>query len=559
MPHNKHSTKRLKILGRMLLAVLAMAVIPGGLQAQQVSEIEVAVPDSSHSELLENQNSGQLDQIRRSVKPFGHSLFTGGFGHSENNGLNADYLVSTGDRISIRIWGATSFESVQVVDTQGNIFIPDVGPVSLGGVPNRSVNSTVKSAIAKVYTNDVEVYTNLLTAQSAGVYVTGFVQRPGKYAGVPSSSVLDFIDKAGGIDADSGSFRHIEILRKSKIIATVDLYEFIQAGQIPEIVFKEGDTIVVRPLMNTVYAQGEVVKPFRFEFSEQGILGRDIVALSGPRAGVTHAAISQVSNGQSVFEYVTLDEFSQMNIGDGDVVSFKSDLREKNITINIGGSFNGPSAITVSRTATLRQVLDLIEVDASLSAYESIFIKRKSIAERQKISIKESLRRLESEFLTASSSTDGESKIRAQEAQLISDFVNKGSLAEPQGTLVVVQKNGVADIILQNDDTIFIPRKSPSVLITGEVRLPRAFLWQSGQTSQDYIAQAGGFSNNANRESVLLVKQDGRVIDTKSANVEAGDELLILPKAPTKNIQLATSISDILFQIAVATRVALNL
>lgn len=539
--------------------LVCFAIAPGLLMAQQISEIAVPVPDNSYSELLEKQDSGQLDKIRGSVKPFGHSLFNGGFGHSENNGLNADYLVSTGDRISVRIWGATAFESVQIVDTQGNIFIPDVGPVNLGGVPNRAVNSTVKAAIAKVYTNDVEVYTNLLTAQTASVYVTGFVQKPGKYAGVPSSSVLDFIDRAGGIDADSGSFRNIEILRRSKKIATIDLYAFIQAGQIPDIVFKEGDAIVVKPLMKTVYAQGEVSKPFRFEFSEQGITGRDIITLASPRPGVTHAAISHINNGQSVFEYVTLDDFSRMNIGNGDVVSFKSDLNEKNITVNIGGSFNGPSAITVSRRATLRQVLDLVEVDASLSAYESIFIKRKSIAERQKVSIEESLQRLESEFLTASSSTDGESRIRAQEAQLISDFVRKVSRVEPQGTLVVVQKNGVADIVLQNDDTIFIPRKSPSVLITGEVRLPRAFLWQSDQSAQEYIAQAGGFSNNANRQSVLLVKQDGRVIDTKSANIEAGDELLVLPRAPTKNLQLATSITDILYKIAVATKVALSL
>lgn len=541
------------------LASMTLLCIAGAVSSQQITDVAVPVPDSAATTLLEKQDMGQLDKIRQSAQPFGYSLFSGGFGHSENNGLNADYLVSTGDRISVRIWGATAFESVQVVDTQGNIFIPDVGPVNLGGVPNKAVNSTVKSAISQVYTNDVEVYTNLLTAQTASVYVTGYVKKPGKYAGVPSSSVLDFIDKAGGIDIDSGSFRNIEILRKSKLIGTVDLYEFIQAGRIPDIVFKDGDAIVVKPLMKTVVAQGDVAKPFRFEFADNQIPGSEIIRLSGPRAGVTHAAISHIENGESVFEYVTVEKFGQMRIGDGDVVSFRSDLNEKNITINIDGTFNGPSAITVSRNATLRQVLDLIEVDPSLSAYQSIYLRRKSIAARQKISIEESLQRLESEYLTASSSTDGESRIRAQEAQLISDFVKKVSRIEPQGTLVVVQDEEIADIILQNDDTIYIPRKSPSVLITGEVRLPRAFLWQAGNSAQDYISQAGGFSNNANRQSVLLVKQDGRVIDTQNAAIESGDELLILPKAPTKNLQLATSITDILYKIAVATKVALSL
>ena len=188
-----------------------------------------------------------------------------------------------------------------------------------------------------------------------------------------------------------------------------------------------------------------------------------------------------------------------------------------------------------------------------------VYLRRKTIAARQKNAIEESLQRLESEFLTASSSTDGEARIRAQEAQLISDFVEKVARVEPQGTLVVVQNEEIADIILQNDDTIYIPRRSPSVLITGEVRLPRAFLWEAGNSALDYVSQAGGFSNNANQDSVLLVKQDGRVVDTKSASIESGDELLILPKAPTKNLQLATSITDILYKIALATRVAVAL
>ena len=551
----KHMVSRL--FGAMLCIVLSG--ISSYAMSQQITDVAVPVPDTNTTTLLEKQDVGQLERIRRSTLPFGHSLFSGGFGHSENNGLNADYLVSTGDRISVRIWGATAFESVQVVDTQGNIFIPDVGPVKLGGVPNKAVNSTVKSAIANVYTNDVEVYTNLLTAQTASVYVTGYVKRPGRYAGVPTSSVLDFIDKAGGIDIESGSFRYIEILRKSKIISTVDLYPFIQAGQIPDVVFKDGDAIVIKPLKKTVIAQGDVAKPFRFEFTMNQIQGSELIALSGPRAGVTHAAISHIENGESIFEYVSLSEFSQMTIGDGDVVSFRSDLNEKNITINIDGTFNGPSAITVSRNATLRQVLDLIEVDPSLSAYQSISLRRKTIAARQKNAIEESLQRLESEFLTASSSTDGEARIRAQEAQLISDFVEKVARVEPQGTLVVVQNEEIADIILQNDDTIYIPRRSPSVLITGEVRLPRAFLWEAGNSALDYVSQAGGFSNNANQDSVLLVKQDGRVVDTKSASIESGDELLILPKAPTKNLQLATSITDILYKIALATRVAVAL
>lgn len=538
----------------LLTAVLTISVA----SAQTTVETNGVVVDAQSS-IFDRQEAQQLDLLRNETKPFGHTLFGGGFAASETLGLNADYVVGVGDKVAIRIWGATAYEKVQTVDSQGNIFIPDVGPVKLGGVTNSRVNATVKAAIARVYTNDVEVYTNLLTAQSASIYVTGYVHKPGKYAGMPTSSVLNFIDRAGGIDAASGSFRRVEIIRNSKPIAVVDLYEFIREGVIPDVVLKEGDAIVVKPLMHTVYVGGDAAKPNRFEFTTDTITGQDVMDLSSPASGVTHAAISQVRNGESVFEYLPISQFKGRLIGDGDVVSFRSDVNEKNISINIDGTFNGASAITVNRRATLRQVLDLIEVDPQLSAYERIFIKRKSIASRQKDAIQNSLKRLESEYFTAPSSTDAESRIRVQEAELIAAFVKKVSLVEPQGTLVVVSKNGIADIVLENDDTIFIPRRSPSILVSGEVRLPRAFLWEDGKSVRDYISRAGGFSNNANASNILLVKQDGRVVDAGSTRVEPGDELLVLPKAPTKNLQLAASITDILYKIAVATRVALSI
>ena len=70
---------------------------------------------------------------------------------------------------------------------------------------------------------------------------------------------------------------------------------------------------------------------------------------------------------------------------------------------------------------------------------------------------------------------------------------------------------------------------------------------------------AGGYSNNANRKLVLIVKQDGRIIDANRTSVDAGDELLVLPKAPTKNLQLAATITDILYKIAIATSVAFSI
>ena len=295
----------------MVGIAVSLLVAPGQLMAQIVSQPDSTQP-SSRSQVLEQQQPSQVDTIRRSAQPFGHSLFSGGFGSDESSGVNADYIVDVGDRIAIRIWGAAAFDSVQTVDTQGNVFIPEVGPVKLSGVANKFVNSTVKKAVSRVYTNDVEVYTNLLTAQMISVYVTGYVSKPGKYSGLSNGSLLNLIDQAGGINPSSGSFRDIEVVRNGKTVATVDLYEFIQFGRLPQLTLKEADAVVVKPLLNTIVVQGEVAKPFRFEFSNPSISGSQIVDLATPNPGATHVAISRIENGETRSEYVSLEVFKDI-------------------------------------------------------------------------------------------------------------------------------------------------------------------------------------------------------------------------------------------------------
>ena len=59
--------------------------------------------------------------------------------------------------------------------------------------------------------------------QPVSVYVTGFVEHPGLYAGNPSDSILNFLDQAGGIDESLGSYRTVEVLRNERRIANIDL------------------------------------------------------------------------------------------------------------------------------------------------------------------------------------------------------------------------------------------------------------------------------------------------------------------------------------------------
>ena len=86
---------------------------------------------------------------------------------------------------------------------------------------------------------------------SSGVLVTGAVPRPGRYAGIPSDSALVFLDQAGGIDARTGSYRHVQLLRGGQVVAELDLYDFLLRGTLPTQV-KIGPPEKIRDLVMTM-------------------------------------------------------------------------------------------------------------------------------------------------------------------------------------------------------------------------------------------------------------------------------------------------------------------
>ena len=208
--------------------------------------------------------------------PYGANLFAGGYETERVDGLNDNYLIASGDKINIWIWGAVTYSNVATVDRQGNIFIPNIGPINVLDVPASNINNLVQSKIKQTYTNNVEVYVNLLTATPVSVYLSGAIIRPGQYAGMASDSVLYYLKRAGGIDSDRGSYRSIQIIRNNKVLQEVDLYTFIQTGRLPSITFKDKDVILVKPQKSAVNVAGGVKNPFRFELKNIQTKGSEL-------------------------------------------------------------------------------------------------------------------------------------------------------------------------------------------------------------------------------------------------------------------------------------------
>ncbi|EAI7855527.1 polysaccharide export protein, partial [Campylobacter jejuni] len=275
---------------------------------------------SSNYDIANKENN--LTKIHQ-ILVFGAHLFNGNFKNYNQRVYNPDYKIAVGDQISLKIWGAVEFSQVLVVDSQGNIFIPKVGAVNLLGVKNSALVSVIKARVNKIYKSNVFVYADMNAYQNVSVFVTGNVNAPGLYQGLSSDSVIQYLDKAGGINLEYGSFRDIQILRNNSVIKNIDLYDFLLKGQMDLFPFRSGDVILVGNVQNYAFVNGDVQRPFRFELSNDIKTLADLARVSGAKPIVTNAIVKSYGEDHKldVSAYNKM-QFSKVLLRTGDEVEF---------------------------------------------------------------------------------------------------------------------------------------------------------------------------------------------------------------------------------------------
>ena len=547
---------------KFLLFFLLFTLQPGPVMAQVVVPSSDVADTTTEREAPKSIEETTLDKTESGLLPFGSNLFKGtSFTAEREDGLNPDYIIQPGDRITMRIWGATSINDVAVVDAQGNIFIPEVGPIRIAGVRNGELNERISLALKRVFTHNINVYTNLQGTTPVLVFVTGFVNKPGSYAGVASDSLLYFLERAGGIDLKRGSYRQIQIFREGKVIDTADLYDFLLKGTLPRPQFADGDTIVVGKRGDSISAEGAVRNSYSFEIPREGMKGEKLINFARPWANATYATVLGTRNSEPFSMYVTLDDLAKFDLYDGDLVVFEVDQVHDNILIRIEGSHIGQSRFSVPRDTHLKDILDYIKVDPELADVNSILLKRENLKIRQKQAINESLNRLETAVLGRTAVTNEGAQIQLAEAQLISDFVKRARKVDPQGILVVAKDGDISNVLLQPDDIISIPEKTNIIQVSGEVMVPQALVYEPGASLNDYLKRVGGYTVHADKGKHMILRRNGEVIPvfgSTRVKIKPGDEIVALPKIPSKSIDVIRMMTDTMFKIASSAAIFLR-
>lgn len=499
---------------------------------------------------------------------FGAQLFTGAFANAGATPFNPDYLIATGDTVQVRLWGAFSFDAPLTVDPQGNIFLPHVGPVQVRGIRNADLQTRVEAAVRRTFRTNVNSYASLAAAQPVRVFVSGNVSRPGLYSGTSMDSLLHYLDQAGGIDPERGSFLDVQVKRGQQTRASFNLYEFLTHGHMPLLQLADGDVIFVPQRQHTVRVGGLAENAKRFEFHTfahgPATTLAQVAALAKPLPQATHVRVVRNTGTIRNTEYYTIGEAASIGLMDGDEVEFTADKKPGTITVRVEGEHTSPQEYVLPYGTRLGGLLTGIQLTPDAEA-QSVQLFRKSVQQRQKEMLDTSLRSLEAALLTARSGSSDEARLRKDEADLTLQWVERARNVQPLGQVVIAQSEHRNDLLLENGDVLRIPRKDGLVLVSGEVLFPSAVAHEARLSLPDYIGRAGGYTQNADNSRVVIARRDGSFDQADATDlpgqlaVRPGDQVLVLPKVDDKQRQFWKDMTQIIYQIAVSAKIVFGI
>ncbi len=196
-----------------------------------------------------------------------------------------EYVVGPGDELRIRVWGQVSFQSNVRVDRSGEIFLPQVGPVHVAGIPFSALEEHLRSAVGRVYHN-FNLTADVGQIRAIQVYVSGQARRPGLYTVSSLSTLVDAFFASGGPSLQ-GSIRDIQLRRGSELITDFDLYELLVNGdKSKDVKLESGDVIFIPPAGPQVAITGSVRNPAIYELRA----GESLANLLTDAGGVTSVA-----------------------------------------------------------------------------------------------------------------------------------------------------------------------------------------------------------------------------------------------------------------------------
>ena len=300
----------------------------------------------------------ELEARKRGLSPFGYKLFeTASFQPDTLYGpVSPDYLVGPGDEVIVNVWGQVEFSYTTVVNRDGFINIPKVGLISVNGLTLKKLQDKIVDYLSRAYSGISRDPTKATTFVDVSlgklkpirVFVIGEVKSPGTYLLSAASTALNALYRAGG-PLPSGSLRQIRVIRRGKVIATLDLYDYLLKGRIKDVKLQTDDTILVPPIGRRVWLAGRVHRPAVYELKPgEGL--KELLEIAGGPEPDAYLGKVQIDRIVKHKERKVIDvDFAEalasgkkVELFDGDVVLISSVLDRRENVVKASGFVKRP-------------------------------------------------------------------------------------------------------------------------------------------------------------------------------------------------------------------------
>ena len=236
-----------------------------------VSERKMPGEQGDKSVFERVRNIGKYQEISTALKPFGYDFFQESavkvVTDRKDIPVPADYTIGPGDEVKILLWGRVNANYSLVVDRNGNITIPQVGPIPVAGLTFEQMSKHLIKQSEQFVGANIDVTMGAL--KSMQIFVLGDVKRPGAYTIGSFATITDALLIAGG-PAGIGTMRNIQLRRKDKVITTFDLYDLLLKGdKSNDTILQAGDVVFVPVAGPIVGIAGNVKRPAIYELKEK--------------------------------------------------------------------------------------------------------------------------------------------------------------------------------------------------------------------------------------------------------------------------------------------------
>ena len=338
---------------------------------------------------------GEYQDVLTDLKPFGYDFFHGTevkvLTERQDIPVPLDYMIGPGDEVNILLWGRMSAQLTLVVDRDGKITIPDIGPVQVAGMTFGEMSKHLIAKAEQIVGTNIDI--SMGSTRTIPVFVLGDVERPGTYTIGALATITDALMLARGPSA-IGSMRRVELRRKNRVVTKFDLYDlFLKGDKSKDVVLQAGDVVFVPVTGPLVGITGNVKRPAIYELKDRFDL-QHLFELAG---GIIPSAYTQqmqvervVKNEKQIVIDIndkTLAKVRDFVLQDADLIKVFSIMDVDANAVYLRGNVKRPGKYSFAPGMKIRDLINQPEDLQSEAHMDYALIKRENPPNREAVLI----------------------------------------------------------------------------------------------------------------------------------------------------------------------------